>query len=1024
MIYTSIRTCTWIFLLFVNLCNINNALYPLRSIAFNNKINIIKLKDNSFIRLKSLQIEQINDITDSKSIQVFDVDVETLIQNTSIHPNNRTLPIHFKNNNINILVDNYNLPLLSGVQALDRIDFDDSGKGMFVSFDMKANRALHDISLGSLISGKILSFSRIKRWWQAPQFCDSVDDMTVETQFLLVEISTKVNGQKIYAVIIPLIDYDSGFRCTFYGCKGESLIGSGKLGCRFESGDQNVRSSYINDGIYVAAGYDPYVIIETAYEATAHRMGTFRTMKHKPLPSGLDYFGWCSWDAFYSSVDPLKVEQAVQSLIDVKIPPKFVIIDDGWQSTAIVSSKNSENPIIANQPVEVNSPTTIIVSDGQLSGAQIDGNIASKQFKNSNILLSILTKAVSDFYINTVEKSSHDSWPVQVWSMLSQTILKEKLIDFFNSQTDFSKRLVSWKANSKFEDHKKGTSLKSFIKKLKSTYKIEKVMFWHALSLYWGGVSENMSDEITSALSKDTEIIHKSKKSVEKTFASPTPHLLQIEPALNWDPSALAGVGSVAIHKLDEMYKLIHTYLVDSGADGVKVDAQSAIGSFGNGRGGGSAIAQACVHAMEKSVRSAFNPVLSSIKTSNQLHSNSSSLWKKTSRSISKFLWKVTPFKGRLGSLFKSVSSDALSLEGCMCHSTENLYNFYETSIVRASDDFYPRDIASQTVHIVSCAFNSVMLSEFAVADWDMFHSKHPYASMHASARAISGGPVYVSDSIGNHDENILRKIVFHDGLILRTLVSARPTIDSLFTNPMLVGKSSLKIFSENKVNHVIGVFNVQGATWDRKLRRYESQDKQPNRISASVKAADIPKYLYTNNNLSYVAWSSLNKEFYHLSTKLSTCNIVLDPAESDIITVSPILRLFCSKKPSLFKKLWPFSINTDQLDVLNCIDVAPIGLVDMFNAGGSVEEIHAIDKTKSLKILAKGIGKFGIYTNKVPKIISVDGVTVVYDQVSNHLTDDYSHLSSDIGKLITFELKNKDEKISSLSLKNILVKW
>jgi hypothetical protein len=30
-------------------------------------------------------------------------------------------------------------------------------------------------------------------------------------------------------------------------------------------------------------------------------------------------------------------------------------------------------------------------------------------------------------------------------------------------------------------------------------------------------------------------------------------------------------------------------------------------------------------------------------------------------------------------------------LIGCMCHSTENLLNYYETSLARASDDFYPK---------------------------------------------------------------------------------------------------------------------------------------------------------------------------------------------------------------------------------------------------------------------------------------------------------------------------------------------
>lgn len=61
-----------------------------------------------------------------------------------------------------------------------------------------------------------------------------------------------------------------------------------------------------------------------------------------------------------------------------------------------------------------------------------------------------------------------------------------------------------------------------------------------------------------------------------------------------------------------------------------------------------------------------------------------------------------------------------LTLQGCMSHCTDNLYNYYETSLIRASDDFYPKDMASQTVHIVSCAFNSIMLGEIGTPDWDM----------------------------------------------------------------------------------------------------------------------------------------------------------------------------------------------------------------------------------------------------------------------------------------------------------------
>lgn len=111
----------------------------------------------------------------------------------------------------------------------------------------------------------------------------------------------------------------------------------------------------------------------------------------------------------------------------------------------------------------------------------------------------------------------------------------------------------------------------------------------------------------------------------------------------------------------------------------------------------------------------------------------------------------------------------------CMCHSTENLYQYKTTSLIRAADDFYPRDDASQPAHLangavlpltpsapLSCpdlshllnpslavAYNSLFLGEFGHVDWDMFQSTHPDAEMHAAARAVGGSPVYVSDKPG-----------------------------------------------------------------------------------------------------------------------------------------------------------------------------------------------------------------------------------------------------------------------------------
>lgn len=128
--------------------------------------------------------------------------------------------------------------------------------------------------------------------------------------------------------------------------------------------------------------------------------------------------------------------QGVQSLLDVGIPPKFVIIDDGWQSTCQTGKHR--------QPV-------LDKLDGELSGAQIDGSLAAdKMAASESPIIRWVTSLVSTFYTEMVEKGEPDSWGVRLWAFLAHTVLKDKLIDFFALQTDFSRRLSSWKVGQLF----------------------------------------------------------------------------------------------------------------------------------------------------------------------------------------------------------------------------------------------------------------------------------------------------------------------------------------------------------------------------------------------------------------------------------------------------------------------------------------------------------------------------------------------------------------------------------------------
>ncbi|KAI9186831.1 hypothetical protein LWI28_021417 [Acer negundo] len=78
-------------------------------------------------------------------------------------------------------------------------------------------------------------------------------------------------------------------------------------------------------------------------------------------------------------------------------------------------------------------------------------------------------------------------------------------------------------------------------------------------------------------------------------------------------------------------------------------------------------------------------------------------------------------------------------------------------------------------------------------------------AESHGAARAV--------DKPGQHDFNLLKKLVLPDGSILRAKLPRRPTRDCLFSDPARDGKILLKIWNLNDFTGVMGVFNCQGAT-------------------------------------------------------------------------------------------------------------------------------------------------------------------------------------------------------------------
>ena len=418
--------------------------------------------------------------------------------------------------------------------------------------------------------------------------------------------------------------------------------------------------------------------------------------------------------------------------------------------------------------------------------------------------------AGAKLYAAVVEPAPADSWQVRAFAAAARGPLRPVLLEFYAAASDFTRRLTDVRANAKFsrpgatpEDYWSGAPerLGEVVADLKGRLGVRHVIVWHALSCYWGGVAPAGGDEegssspppsaspSSSSLSTSSSpVLHPAvaKYDAKVVFAKPTPGVAEIEPSMLWNPAVLAGVG--VISDPSSLYGDLHSYLRSAGVDGVKVDGQAGAGLIGSALDGGPATARRHHEALEESV--------------------------------------ATHLPGN-------------HLTNCMCHSTENLFLASKSVLARASDDFYPRDRASSAAHVGACAYNAVFLSGILLPDWDMFHSKHPSARLHAAARAVSGGPVYVSDAPGAHDFGLLRRLVLRDGRVLRALLPARPTADTLFEDPQRDGASLLKVWNANAHTVVVAALHVQGSAWCRERRRFVRHDDAPPPLGCKVSPSD-----------------------------------------------------------------------------------------------------------------------------------------------------------------------------------------
>eukprot|EP00898_Chlorokybus_atmophyticus_P002977 jgi/Chlat1/3680/Chrsp24S00277 len=747
------------------------------------------------------------------------------------------------------------------------------------------NSSTHDIPIGNLICRRALALGRTSLWWMQPTWTGADDNLSVFPETQMMLLELEEGGP--YAAMLPLVD-PSGFRATLHGGPN---VSKGWVALRIESGDKQTEAASWSSLLAVAASDNPYTAISAVVEAASQQLKTFRTLRHKKLPPWLDAFGWCTWDAFYFTVCAQDLPAGLRSLAEGGTPAKFAILDDGWQTV-------QTDPQLSKQRVEKAAEKTkdITTSTSWWATGLKVLNIPTYA---SNLAQNVVAKTVQWYYNNIVKPAQHTSREncplVKAWTYLAKTALRQAVLAFYAETQTFSKRLVSVRANTKFAGvgagRDSGESTPEAGGGLKAVIKHAKDTMGVDWVIAWHALSAYWG-----GVSPQAEETNRYGATLQKP--NNLPAMVEYEPLLDWDPRAIGGVGIVPPQSIGHVYDDMHTYLSDAGIDGVMVDVQAGVGPMGSGYGGGPSLVKTYTKELESSVKKHFP-------------------------------------EG--------------SVMGCMCHSTENLLHYWDTPVARASDDFYPLVEASHRAHIVGVSFNSLFIGEIAQPDWDMFHSQHPAAGLHAAARAISGGAVYVSDGPGHHDFELLKTLVLPNGRVLRALLPGRPTRDCLFENVSHDGRTALKVWNHNRTSGVLAAFNVQGASWDRSKRAFSTHDSAPATLNVKLSPSDVEDLCSFHPAAAYALHTHTTDEV-HLLRADDRVHIELPPLGYEMASVTPVL----------FK---------------DSVAFAAIGLADMLNCGGSVlQQTLSLGHRVSATVNARGCGRFLCYSSVEPVGVTLNG--------------------------------------------------
>lgn len=157
----------------------------------------------------------------------------------------------------------------------------------------------------------------------------------------------------------------------------------------------------------------------------------------------------------------------------------------------------------------------------------------------------------------------------------------------------------------------------------------------------------------------------------------------------------------------------------------------------------------------------------------------------------------------------------------------------------------------------------------------------------------------------------------------------------------------------------VIGAFNCQGAGWDTKLHKFRGFPECYKPVCGSVHVSEIEwdqkkEAAHMGEAKEYIVYMSQAEELSLMTPDSEPLKITMQPSTFELFSFVPVTKL------------------------KNNIMFAPIGLTNMFNSGGTIQEMACTMDGVRLKV--KGEGTFLAFSSESPMKCQLNGADVAFE--------------------------------------------